>query len=143
MSAVDGATHTQKDGVESNGGSLENVAEMFCAVLLRRSAGFEAWCPHHTSQKSRVGQNHIPIRFIYDIFGREITKYTVIYGVIYGSGLPYKRGLVSSPYNWVSEWSKRSLDPHIKLIWTFINSLCKKTNQKTRRWAPSRGGPRQ
>ena len=81
VNVVDGAAHTQKDDVESNGGSLENVAEMFCAVLLRRSAGFEAWCPHHTSQKSRVGQNHIPIRFIYDIFGREITKYTVIYGV--------------------------------------------------------------
>ena len=31
---------------------------------------------------NRVGQNHIYIRFIYGIFGREITKYTVIY-VIY------------------------------------------------------------
>ena len=30
---------------------------------------------------SRVGQNHIYIRCIYGIFGREITKYTVIYGV--------------------------------------------------------------
>jgi len=30
---------------------------------------------------SRVGQNHIYIRCIYDIFGRGITKYTVIYGV--------------------------------------------------------------
>ena len=29
----------------------------------------------------RVGQNHIYIRCIYGIFGREITKYTVIYGV--------------------------------------------------------------
>ena len=26
MSVVDGATHTRKDDVESNGGSLENVA---------------------------------------------------------------------------------------------------------------------
>ena len=29
QSVVDGATHTQKDDVESNGGSLENVAEVF------------------------------------------------------------------------------------------------------------------
>ena len=28
---VDGAAHTQKDDVESNGGSLENVAEAFAA----------------------------------------------------------------------------------------------------------------
>jgi hypothetical protein len=28
----------------------------------------------------------IYIRCIYDIFGREITKYTVIYSVLYGSG---------------------------------------------------------
>jgi len=28
-----------------------------------------------------VGQNHIYIRRVYDISGREITKYTVIYGV--------------------------------------------------------------
>jgi len=38
MSVVDGATHTQKDDVESNGGSLENVAEIFvlffCSVQL-------------------------------------------------------------------------------------------------------------
>jgi hypothetical protein len=30
---------------------------------------------------SRVGQNHIYIRCRYGIFGREITKYAVIYGV--------------------------------------------------------------
>ena len=29
VSVVDGATHTQKDDVESNGGSLVNVAEIF------------------------------------------------------------------------------------------------------------------
>ena len=38
VSVVDGATHTQKDDVESNGGSLENVAEIFvlffCGVQL-------------------------------------------------------------------------------------------------------------
>ena len=38
VSVVDGATHTQKDDVESNGGSLENVAEIFvlffCSVQL-------------------------------------------------------------------------------------------------------------
>jgi len=28
----------------------------------------------------RVGQSHIYIRCIYNIFGREVTKYTVIYG---------------------------------------------------------------
>ena len=47
MSVVDGAAHTQNDNVESNGGSLENVAEIFiCAVPLRRSAGSEVWGPH-------------------------------------------------------------------------------------------------
>jgi len=30
---VDGATHTQKDDVESNGGSLENVAKVFVLFL--------------------------------------------------------------------------------------------------------------
>ena len=33
MSVVDGATHIQKDDVESNGGSLENVAEIFVLFL--------------------------------------------------------------------------------------------------------------
>ena len=33
MSIVDGATHTQKDDVESNRGSSENVAEIFVLVL--------------------------------------------------------------------------------------------------------------
>ena len=33
MSIVDGATHTQKDDVESNGGSLENVASVFVLFL--------------------------------------------------------------------------------------------------------------
>ena len=47
VSVVDGATHTQTDDVESNGGSLENVAKV-CAVPLRRSAVFEVWCPHST-----------------------------------------------------------------------------------------------
>ena len=49
VSVVDGATHTQKDDVENNGGSLENVAAKgLCAVPLRRSAGSEVWCPHST-----------------------------------------------------------------------------------------------
>ena len=47
VSVVDGATHTQKDDVESNGGSLENVADL-CAGPLRRSASSEVWCPHNT-----------------------------------------------------------------------------------------------
>ena len=33
VSVVDGATHTQKDDVENNGGSLENVAEVFALFL--------------------------------------------------------------------------------------------------------------
>ena len=48
---VDGAAHTQKDDVESNGGSLENVAKVFVLFLcgvLRCSAGSEVWCPHST-----------------------------------------------------------------------------------------------
>jgi len=43
VSVVDGATHTQKDDVESNGGSLENVAEIFvlffCGVQLVLRSG--------------------------------------------------------------------------------------------------------
>jgi len=33
LGVVDGAAHTQKDDVESNGGSLENVAEIFVLFL--------------------------------------------------------------------------------------------------------------
>jgi len=33
VSVVDGAAHTQKDDMESNGGSLENVAEIFVLFL--------------------------------------------------------------------------------------------------------------
>ena len=33
VSAVDGAAHTQKDDVESNGGSLENIAKVFVLFL--------------------------------------------------------------------------------------------------------------
>jgi hypothetical protein len=33
VGAVDGATHTQKDDVERNGGSLENVAQAFVLFL--------------------------------------------------------------------------------------------------------------
>ena len=33
MGVVDGATHTQKDDVENNGGSLENVVETFVLFL--------------------------------------------------------------------------------------------------------------
>ena len=43
VSVVDGAVHTQKDDVESNGGSLENVAEVFvlslCGVQLVLRSG--------------------------------------------------------------------------------------------------------
>ena len=49
MSVVDGATHPQNGDVESNGGSLENVAKVFvpflCGVqLVLRSSG----CLHNT-----------------------------------------------------------------------------------------------
>jgi hypothetical protein len=33
VNVVDGAAHTQKDDVESNGGSLENVAKVFVLFL--------------------------------------------------------------------------------------------------------------
>jgi len=33
VSVVDGAAHTQKEDVESNGGSLENVAKVFVLFL--------------------------------------------------------------------------------------------------------------
>ena len=43
VSVVDGATQTQTDDVESNGGSLENVAKVFvlflCGVLLVLRSG--------------------------------------------------------------------------------------------------------
>ena len=49
VSVVDGAAHTQKDDVESNGGSLENVAKVFvlflCGVQLVLTC---VWCPHKT-----------------------------------------------------------------------------------------------
>ena len=49
VSVVDGAAHTQKDDMESNGGSLENVAEIFvlflCGVqLVLRSGVFTILC---------------------------------------------------------------------------------------------------
>jgi hypothetical protein len=43
VSVVNGAVHTQKDDVESNGGSLENVAMVFalffCSLQLVLSSG--------------------------------------------------------------------------------------------------------
>ena len=36
---------------------------------------------HNYLRIIRVGQNHRYIRCIYGIFGREVTKYTVTYGV--------------------------------------------------------------
>ena len=46
---VDGATHSQKDGVESNEGSLKGGAEAFMLFLrARRSAGSAVECPHST-----------------------------------------------------------------------------------------------
>jgi hypothetical protein len=50
VGVVDGATHIQKDDVESDGGSLENVAKVFVLFRkgLRCSAGSEVWCLHNT-----------------------------------------------------------------------------------------------
>jgi len=39
----------------------------------------ECWC--YANDTYRVGQNHIHTRCIHGFFGRDITKYTVIYGV--------------------------------------------------------------
>ena len=47
VSVVDGATHTQKDDVESNG-LLGECCRDFCAVPLQRSAGSKVWCHHST-----------------------------------------------------------------------------------------------
>ena len=50
MIVVDGVTHTQKDGVESNGGSFKAGAEAVYnyAVPVRHSAGSAVKCPHST-----------------------------------------------------------------------------------------------
>ena len=49
VSVVNGAVHTQNDDVESNGGSLENAAEIFvlffCSVQLALRSGA---CLHNT-----------------------------------------------------------------------------------------------
>jgi hypothetical protein len=51
--------------------------------------------PTRTSHTRRVGQNHICVYLwcIYGIFGRQITKCTVI-AYIYGSGQPYTRVVI-------------------------------------------------
>ena len=46
MVVVDGATHTQEDDVKSNGGSVENVAEIF--VLFLCGVQLVLRCPHIT-----------------------------------------------------------------------------------------------
>ena len=43
---VDGATHSQKDDVEGNGGSSKNGAEEF--MLFLHGAGAAFLCPHST-----------------------------------------------------------------------------------------------
>ena len=49
VSVVDGATHTQKNDVESNERRLlGECCRDLCAAPLRRSAGSEVWCPHNT-----------------------------------------------------------------------------------------------
>ena len=44
---VDGATHSQKDGVEDDGGSTKNGAEAF-VPFLRSVSSFKVCCPHST-----------------------------------------------------------------------------------------------
>jgi len=41
VGVVDGAAHTKKDDVESNGGSLKNVAEVFVLFLCEALADLE------------------------------------------------------------------------------------------------------
>jgi hypothetical protein len=57
---------------------------------LRITSGMRVILPlSKASTVKWVGQNPINIRCIYGIFGKEIAKYTVIYGVDkYGSGQP-------------------------------------------------------
>ena len=50
VSVVDGATHTQKDDVESKQRLLRECCRDLCAVPLRRSAGSEVWGPHNTGK---------------------------------------------------------------------------------------------
>jgi hypothetical protein len=69
LSVVDGATHTQKDDVESNGGSLDNVAKFFvlflCGVqLVLRSGVFTVvldldWQMHTISMETKKQQTNI------------------------------------------------------------------------------------
>ena len=58
VSVVDGATHTQKDDVESNGGSLESVAEFFvlflCGVQLVLRSGVLTILDLDVSKRSKI-----------------------------------------------------------------------------------------
>ena len=58
MSVVDGATHTQKDDVESNGDSLENVAKVFllflCGVQLVLRSGVLTILDLDVSKRSKI-----------------------------------------------------------------------------------------
>ena len=51
MSAVDGATHTQNNGVNGNGFLKDGTEAFNCAVPVRRSAVFEVLCPHITHSR--------------------------------------------------------------------------------------------
>ena len=75
----------------------------------------------HTQRKllhmCKVGQNHIYIRCIYGIVGRDITRYTVIYGVYYTNifrpGQPYICGKVGS---WGNEEESDKIFKHFAML---------------------------
>ena len=58
MNVVDGATHTQKYDVESNGDSLENVAKVFllflCGVQLVLRSGVLTILDLDVSKRSKI-----------------------------------------------------------------------------------------
>ena len=58
VGVVDGAAHTQKDDVESNGGSLENVANVFvlflCGVQLVLRSGVLTILDLDVSKRSKI-----------------------------------------------------------------------------------------
>ena len=60
VSVVEGSAHTQKDNVESNGGSLENVAKVFVLFLCGVQFGLQrppAWHGCSTYRSQQINQS--------------------------------------------------------------------------------------
>jgi hypothetical protein len=75
VGVVIGAAHTQDDDVESHGGSSKVITEPLCCFFANPTL------PGPRLRTLYLGlARTIYIWCIYNIFGREITKYTVIYG---------------------------------------------------------------